>query len=147
MKRAKPMRRRGLCPISFGLDIFGDKWSLLILRDIMFYGRARYSDFASSPEHIATNVLADRLATLERAGIIRKRRSAALKNQFIYSVTDKGRDLLPTLIELMLWGVQYDPQTPAGKQFRRRAKADQRGLVRDIKKSIRGGTFRQLAAA
>ena len=144
MKKAKTIKRRGPCPISYGLDIFGDKWSLLILRDIMFYGRTRYSDFASSPERIATNILADRLDTLERSGIICKRRDTKLRNQFIYSVTPKGKDLLPVLIEMTLWGVRYDTKTPASKKFIRRAQKDKNRLTADIEKSIRSGTFRTL---
>src|ERR1051326_2775245 len=107
--------RRSKCPISYGLDIFGDKWSLLVLRDIMFYGKTRYSDFAHSDEGIATNILANRLELLEQAGIISKRQDTEFRNQFVYDVTPKGNGLLPVLIELALWGVQYDAKTPASR--------------------------------
>ena len=99
MRSTRKRERRSDCPISFGLDIFGDKWTLLILRDIMLYNRTRFSDFTPR-ERIATNILADRLKTLENAGVITKRGDNELKNQYVYSVTEKGRNLLPTLIEL-----------------------------------------------
>jgi DNA-binding HxlR family transcriptional regulator len=136
--------RRSKCPISYGLDIFGDKWSLLILRDIMFYGKTRYSDFVNSAERIATNILANRLELLEDSGIINKRQDMALPNQFIYSVTEKGKDLMPILIELTLWGVRYDPKTPASNEFIRRAKKDRRRLAEEVAKSIEEGTFLKL---
>lgn len=140
MKAKTSRTRRSDCPISFGLDIFGDKWSLLVLRDILFYGRTRYSDFAPQ-EHIATNILADRLSRLETEGLIEKRRDPALGNQFIYSVTEKGQDLLPTLIELTLWGLQYDAQTPASPAFVERLRTERRAVVREITRAVRAGVF------
>ena len=134
------IKRRSTCPISFGLDIFGDKWSLLIVRDIVFYHRTRFSDFTPQ-EHIATNILADRLNKLEMAGIITKQRDETLKNQNIYSVTQKGRDLLPTLIEMTLWGLQYDPQTPANKKYAERLKAEKRLLANEVAQAIDKDTF------
>lgn len=140
MKKATTTKRRSDCPISFGLDIFGDKWTLLILRDIMFYGRTRFSDFTPM-EHIATNILADRLNTLEQFGIIAKERDPVLKNQNIYSVTQKGRDLLPTLIDLTLWGLQYDPHTPASKGFVQRLATEKEKIAQDITASIDRADF------
>ena len=113
--------RRSNCPISFTLDAFGDKWTLLVLRDIMFYDRTRFSDFMPV-ERIATNILADRLGKLEAAGMITKERGANLKNQFIYSVTPKGKSLLPLLIEMTLWGLEHDPESLASKEFVERAR-------------------------
>ncbi len=132
--------RRSDCPISFGLDLFGDKWTLLVLRDIMFYGRKRFSDFAPQ-EHVATNILADRLSRLEAEGLIEKRRDEELRNQFIYSVTTKGSDLLPVLVEMTLWGLQYDGATPASKAFRARLETDRRTVAREITRAVRSGTF------
>lgn len=132
--------RRSDCPISFGLDLFGDKWTLLILRDIMFYQRRRFSDFAPQ-EHIATNILADRLSRLEAEGLIDKQRDEELRNQFIYSVTDKGRALLPTLVEMTLWGTEYDRQTLASKAFIERLKTDRRAVAREITRAVQNGTF------
>lgn len=140
MKYSKTRERRSDCPISFGLDLFGDRWTLLILRDILFFGRTRFSDFAPQ-ERIATNILADRLDRLETAGVLAKRRDEELKNQFIYSVTEKGAALLPTLIELTLWGLQHDPETLASKTFLKRATAERDVVTREITQAIESGTF------
>lgn len=141
MTKTRTLTRRSDCPISFGLDLFGDKWTLLVLRDILFYQRTRFSDFAPQ-EHIATNILADRLSRLEAAGLIEKRRDEALKNQYIYSVTPKGQDLLPTLVELTLWGLQHDVETPASRAFLERLAADRRTVAREITRAVRRGTFK-----
>lgn len=106
----KKAQRRSNCPISFGLDIFGDKWSLLVLRDMTFFGKTTYGEFLASDEGIATNILADRLKTLEHAGIIKKKDDA-------YALTKKGQDLMPVLVEMAAWGVTHDPQTPLSQDY------------------------------
>jgi DNA-binding HxlR family transcriptional regulator len=135
MDKTIDIKRRSDCPISFGLDIFGDKWSLLILRDIMFYHRTRFKDFTPQ-ERIATNILTDRLNKLEKAGLINKRRDPQLKNQNIYSVTSQGKDLLPALIEMTLWGLQYDPKSLAGEEYIQRLKSEKRQLALEVAHSI-----------
>ncbi len=94
---------RSSCPISSTLDLVGDKWSLLILRDIMFSGKKTFGEFASSPEGIATNILSDRLSNLEKSGIITKGKLPNNKKKNIYSLTDKGVTFLPLLVEVILW--------------------------------------------
>jgi len=94
---------RSSCPISSALDIIGDKWSLLVLRDIMFFGKKTFTEFADSPEKIATNILSDRLSNLEKSGIISKGKLPHNKKTNIYSVTDKGILFLPVLVEIILW--------------------------------------------
>ncbi len=94
---------RSTCPISSALDIVGDKWSLLILRDIMFSGKKTFGEFASSPEGIATNILSDRLGNLEKSGIITKGKLPNNKKANIYSLTEKGITFLPILVEVILW--------------------------------------------
>lgn len=94
---------RSSCPISSALDLVGDKWSLLILRDIMFSGKRTFGEFASSPEGIATNILSDRLKNLEKSGIIAKGKLHDNKKTNIYSLTDKGITFLPLLVEVILW--------------------------------------------
>ena len=134
------LKRRSNCPISFSLDVFGDKWSLLILRDIMFYNRKRFSDFMPM-ERIATNILTDRLAKLETAGIITKERDQKLKNQFIYSVAPKGQQLLPLLVEMTLWGLEYDPKSLANQEFVKRARAEKTKVTREIVRAVKRGSF------
>lgn len=94
---------RSTCPISSALDIVGDKWSLLILRDMMFSGKKTFSEFAASAEGIATNILSDRLSNLEKSGIITKGKLPGNKKTNIYSLTDKGVTFLPLLVEVILW--------------------------------------------
>lgn len=98
---------RSDCPISSSLEIVGDKWSLLILRDLIFYGKNSFKDFNHSKERIATNILSDRLARLESQEIIRKDRSKENKKVYIYSITPKGFDLIEVLLDMIIWGVKY----------------------------------------
>ena len=112
----KKGERRSHCPISYMLDILGDKWTLLVIRDILLMGKRTYGEFASSDEKIATNILADRLALLEEEGIIAKETDPVKKSRFIYSITKKGVDLLPVIIEMVRWSATYDKDTKVPKQ-------------------------------
>ena len=135
----KHVKRRSDCPISFALDVFGDKWSLLIIRDLMFKGKVYYGDFLKSEEQIATNILANRLQTLEHIGIITKAQDQKIKTKIIYSLTPRGVDLLPMLIEMILWSAKYDPKTGAPKEFVAAAKKDKKRLMRGIIENIKKG--------
>lgn len=101
---------RSGCPIANTLEIVGDRWSLVILRD-MVNEKRRYSDFLSSPEGITTNVLADRLSKLEAAGIIASEPYQKRPKRFEYTLTAKGWGLLPVLQEICKWGNEYIPGT------------------------------------
>lgn len=103
--REKTMKSkfRSNCPISSALDIIGDKWSLLIIRDLMFTSKKTYGDFCNSDEGIATNILSSRLSKLEESGIIRKGKLEGNKKTNIYSLTQKGMELLPILLEIAQW--------------------------------------------
>lgn len=94
---------RSQCPISSALDIVGDKWSLLILRDMMLSGKKTFGEFSTSTEKIATNILSDRLCMLENAGLIKKGKAPDNKKTNLYSLTKKGISFLPVLIEIILW--------------------------------------------
>lgn len=139
-KSITPTRRRSECPIAFGLDLFGDKWTLLILRDMLFYKVTRFSDFAVR-EGISTNILAERLARLENSDIITKQQDKTLKNQNIYHITSKGRSLLPTLVEMSAWGLLHDERTPVSKEFLQRAVAQHRHVIKEITDAVANGTF------
>ena len=91
------------CPISSALDIIGDKWTLLIIRDMLFDHKKTFKDFSTSVESIASNILSSRLKLLEEAGIIRKDKLDGNLKSNIYTLTDKGLDLLPVIAELTLW--------------------------------------------
>lgn len=103
MPRRVAREQRSGCPISIALELLGDPWSLLIVRDLMFKGLNRFGDFLDAGEGIASNILADRLDRLERAGILRKRRDALDRRRFVYRLTEKGIALAPVLVELVLW--------------------------------------------
>ncbi|MCB9914615.1 MAG: helix-turn-helix transcriptional regulator [Planctomycetes bacterium] len=106
-------QRRSNCPLAFALDLFGDRWSLLVLRDLVFAGKRRFSEFAASPEGIATNVLSDRLRRLEEAGLLRREPDPEDGRKVLYSLTETGFGLTPALCELVLWGLdQQPPGTP-----------------------------------
>jgi DNA-binding HxlR family transcriptional regulator len=99
------------CPINFSLETFGDQWSLLIVRDIVCYGKQTYGEFLASKEGISSRVLAMRLAHLETVGILKKSPYGPDKRKDIYSLTEKGQAIVPVLIELATWGSQYDAET------------------------------------
>ena len=101
------------CPITFALDIFGDKWSLIILRDILFKEKKYYGEFLSSSEKISTNILANRLLKLESEGLISKTRDPDNLSKYIYQLTQKGKDLLPLMLDMIEWSVKYNPQPGA----------------------------------
>lgn len=114
MKSKSRTSRRSGCPISIALKIFGDSWSLLIVRDLMFKGFRTFNEFLGAGEGIASNILTDRLAKLETAGILTKCTDASDARRFQYRLTDKGIDLAPALVEIVLWSARYeDTEAPA----------------------------------
>lgn len=120
------------CPILFALDIFGDKWSLLIMRDILIRGGKHYKDFLYAGEGISTNILADRLEQLERTGLITKQRDESNRRRFIYTPTQKGLELVPTLMGLIEWSAKYDPDTGAPHSYIERLKINREGMIQEI---------------
>jgi DNA-binding HxlR family transcriptional regulator len=113
------MRRdpRSGCPVANTLDIVGDRWTLVILRD-MLNEKRRFSEFLGSPERITTNVLTDRLSLMEQAGLVRKVAYQLHPKRFEYTLTRKGDALLPLLQEMCRWGNRFVPGTwTAPKSF------------------------------
>lgn len=102
--------RRSPCPVACSLDIFGDRWTLLVVRDLIL-GRSRYKDFAASPERIPTNILADRLERLVNSGIVRKIPVSPMSKQLGYELTKKGEALQPLLRAMRDWGLKWEPGT------------------------------------
>jgi len=133
---AKQKRRSG-CPINFALEIFGDKWTFLIVRDLMFKGKHYYGEFLQMEEKIATNILADRLVLLEESGIVSKTVDEQHGSKQVYRLTQKGIDLLPVLTEVILWSAKYDKLTAADTKFVRQAKKDRAGLFAQIIESLK----------
>ena len=113
----------------------GDKWTLLVVRDLLFSGKRHYGEFLKSGEAIATNILADRLLKLEAGGIIRKSPDPEHGAKYVYSLTDKGLDLIPVMLELAAWGAAHDPKTGAPKAFIRRFREDREGLIKEIREA------------
>lgn len=136
--RTREPPRRSDCPVSYALDLFGDKWTLLIIRDMLFKKKRRFGQFAESEERIATNILADRLARLEVGGLVTKEADPENGRQVVYALTAKALDLAPMLIEMILWSARYDPDSAADRAFIRSAKSDRGRLLRDIKSRAQG---------
>jgi len=133
-------KSRSDCPISCSLDVFGDKWSLLIIRDVMLRGKASYSEFLESEEKISTNILANRLNVLEAENILWKEVSSTNKSKFIYSLTQKGADLLPIVIEIMDWGAKYNancPRRELGQKIKKNKSAVIKEYSRVLKKRVK----------
>lgn len=101
-------KRRSGCPVSISLEIFGDRWSLLIVRDLMIRGFRTFKEFQQSGEGIATNILADRLKKLETAGIIRAQPELNDGRRMNYRLTEKGIELAPVMLELLIWGARHE---------------------------------------
>lgn len=128
--------RRSGCPISHSLDLFGDRWTLLILRDMVFGGKKYYGDFLEAGEGIATNVLADRLNRLEEAALIGKRRDPDDGKRNVYTLTEKGLDTLPILLEMVAWGATYDPESAVPPAFTERLKRDRDGVLAELRARV-----------
>jgi DNA-binding HxlR family transcriptional regulator len=114
-KSAKAAPRRSPCPVACALDLFGDKWTLLIIRDLVL-GRSRFKDFVESPEGIPTNILSDRLERLRDGGIVQRIPAAEGSKRLAYELTDKGRALRPVLRSIRDWGLKWEPGTRVGME-------------------------------
>jgi len=128
----RKINKRSNCPISYTMDFFGDKWTFLILRDIALKGRCFYKEFLEAGEGIATNVLSDRLKMLEVEGIIQSQKYEKLKTKKTYSLTEKGKALIPILIEIIIWGGTYDKDTEAPKEFLIKAIKDRQKVIQSF---------------
>ncbi|MCP1386345.1 winged helix-turn-helix transcriptional regulator [Runella salmonicolor] len=130
-------KKRSDCPLSNSLDIFGDKWSLLIIRDLMFFKKCTYKDFLNSAEGIATNILASRLKGLEENGIIEKSAHPDSKAKILYRLTPKGIDLLPIIMEIYIWSDKYFTMPADIKETIKEAKKDKDKFVRQVMKELK----------
>ncbi len=133
MKRKVCVERRSGCPLNAALEMVGDRWSLLIVRDVMLHGRRTYKAFLEGGERIATNVLAERLARLVRIGILERRPDPSDRRRSLYRLTEKGLDLGPVLIELVLWAARHE-KTGAPPHLLDEMARRRRGLLARLKK-------------
>jgi DNA-binding HxlR family transcriptional regulator len=128
---------RSYCPINLALEVFGDKWSLIIIRDMMFSGKRHFRELLQSDEKIASNILTDRLAMLEREGIITKESDPDHKQKIIYSLTSKGIDLLPVIKAMGEWSFKYQPVDVEANQHAKMLADGGNELVEEIKQQLR----------
>ncbi|RZF30361.1 transcriptional regulator [Paraburkholderia sp. UYCP14C] len=141
MKTTSKEDLRSHCAVNYGVEIFGDRWSLLIVRDIVFTGKKTYGEFLKSEEGIATNVLASRLAFLEEQGILARAPNPDDRRKDFYTLTEKGLDLIPILLNIVLWSAKHD-----SKSYMRRHKEFAARLIRsplevseEMKSLVRNG--------
>jgi len=136
MKKTKEMPCcRSVCPIANALDILGDRWTLLVIRDMMMFNKHEYHEFLAGSEKIATNILSDRLKRLLCLDVIRFKSHPDHKTKKLYYLTQKGKDLLPILVELVLWGSEYhgSPEMPReGLNHLKRMKREPRKFMRGV---------------
>lgn len=128
----KKILQRSDCPVSYALDFFGDKWTFLIIRDLIFEGKRFYKDFLNSKEGIATNILSDRLKKLEQMGVLQSRVYEKLKTKKEYFLTQKGKDLIPVLIEMMVWSAKYKNDLAISEEFLQKVKNDRGQVIENI---------------
>jgi len=125
-------RRRSECPLNASVEMLGDRWSLLIIRDIMLRGFRSYNEFLESYEGIATNILADRLRILKASGILTARRDPLDGRKQIYALTRKGIDLAPVLTEMVLWASAHEKT--GNQPLVRLMRKDKAGFLAEIRK-------------
>lgn len=140
----KPTRKeevRSHCAVNYGVEIFGDRWSLLVLRDIVFEGKKTYGEFLKSEEGIATNVLASRLVFLEEHGILARAPSPDDKRKDDYTLTEKGLDLIPVLFSIVAFSAKHDAKSYLRKQkdLLARLRRNPAEVTEEVKALVRRG--------
>lgn len=131
-----PHKPRSGCPINFGLEIFGDKWTLLILRDILMQGKSSFGEFQASEEKIASNILSERLLRLEQSGLVRRHGMKDDARLVRYVPAAAARALLPVLVEMAYWGASHDMKTAAPKSFIRAYETDRPALLKALASGV-----------
>ena len=141
MKTTSKEDVRSHCAVNYGVEMFGDRWSLLIIRDIVFSGKKTYGQFLKSEEGIATNVLASRLAFLEQQGILSRAPSPDDGRKDFYTLTQKGLDLIPVVLNIVLWSARYDSKSYVlrSKEFLTRLSRNPAEVSEEVKALVRNG--------
>lgn len=130
---------RSDCPISQTLDVIGDKWTMLIIRDIAYFQKHTFNEFLQSDEKIASNILSSRLKSLEELGLIIKKQHPDSKSKIYYGLSRKGVDLIPILFEMAIWSEKYLKVGKEAKPFIKSIKDDRDEVFKAIVKSHRNG--------
>ena len=140
MKKEKN-KLRSHCPVNYGLEAFGDRWTLLILRDIIFRGKRTYGEFLKSEEGFATNIIASRLDHLVAVGILQRDIDEADGRKDIFSITEKGLDLIPLIFEMILWSSKYDKDSEAKRimPLVELIKKDNRKISQKVRDKVKRG--------
>ena len=127
---------RSDCPISSALDLFGDKWSLLIVRDLVYFGERTFKDFSNAAERISSARLADRLCKLEALDLLIKSKHPTNKKVYLYTLTPKGMDLFPVIAEYVKWSNKYLHHhiSEAAKEFAKNLENDREGTLKQFMK-------------
>ncbi len=125
--------RRSDCPIAYALDFVGDKWTLIVLRDLIMARKRHFQEFLAASEKIASNILASRLKLLERAELVTRKTDPVHGRRVIYAPTAKALDLLPAMLELVRWSAKYDARTAAPPKLVRRIAEDRDSFVAEIR--------------
>jgi DNA-binding HxlR family transcriptional regulator len=141
MKTTSKENIRSHCAVNYGMEVFGDRWSLLIIRDIVFNGKKTYGEFLKSEEGIATNVLAARLAFLEEQGILLRAPSPDDRRKDFYTLTEKGLDLIPIVLNIVLWSAKHDSKSNVRrcKDFVAKLRRNPMQVSEEIKALVRNG--------
>lgn len=132
----KTTERRSTCPINYSVEIFGDKWMLLLLRDIMFNGKNSFLEFRASDEKISSAVLTEKLNLLLDEGIVSKVTSPKNASKFLYLITDKGIELVPVMVEILTWGSRYNPDG-GPKTWLERIKQNKKKAIAELQDELR----------
>jgi DNA-binding HxlR family transcriptional regulator len=130
-------RERSRCPIAYSLDVVGDRWTLLILRDLAFKDRRYFQDFLGAPERISTNILTDRLRRLEHWHLIEAHPDPGDGRRVRYFLTDDGLDLIPLLIEMTIWGSRRHPDSSVPAERAEQMSGNREGTVRSHQERLK----------
>ena len=137
METLKESECRSACPVANALDVIGDRWTLLVIRDLMLMNKHEYHEFLSGPEGIATNILSDRLKRLVCTGLVDSLPHPSHKSKKLYYLTQKGKDLLPLMVEMILWGGTHRAAPNMPKAHFNRIKSDPKGFMRKTLKELK----------
>lgn len=131
-----PKVRRSDCPIANALDVLGDRWTLVIVRDLVFRGFREFGQFLGAGEGISTNILSERLERLHGAGIVVRFDHPSDGKKYVYRLTEKGIDLIPLLVELVLWGARYTPNHAAPAEVLREMRTNPARMIAGLRTAL-----------
>jgi len=136
MKYAYP---RSNCPINVALEMIGDAWSLMIIRDIVYFGKRSFNEFLASDEGIARNILADRLTQLQAKGLLTKKSDPQDRRKEVYTLTDDGLELIPILLDMAEWGAKRVPQENLPHSWLQAVREDRNTIIENVQETVRQG--------